>query len=139
MLTSVLRILVRAFARSLALCAGVTITVLILNCQSPARWKPEYAQADPAVRDWYATRTLTPEAQKRFPFTSCCDHSDVVKTRFMVNRTDGGDEWFWLDDGKWRRIPPDIVHTDEHAPSGRGVLFIYEDEPTCFFPPGGGI
>ena len=40
---------------------------------------------------------LTQKAQMRFPFKSCCEHADVVKTQFRVNRATAGDEWYWLD------------------------------------------
>ena len=32
------------------------------------------------MRDWYKNAELTPQAQKRFAFKTCCDHADVVKT-----------------------------------------------------------
>jgi len=69
-----------------------------------ARWKAEYASQPPEVQQWYRDAELTRAAQVRFPFKKCCDHADVVKTRFNVNRTNAGDEWYWLDGDKWRRI-----------------------------------
>lgn len=83
---------------------------------------------------------LTPAAQKRLLFKSCCAHSDVVKTRFRVSRVDGSDQWEWLHDGKWELIPADIIHTGERAPDGQPTLFaIGSSLPTCFFPGDGGI
>ena len=38
-------------------------------CTRP--WKPEYAQADAAVQDWFKNTELTPEAQKRLIFKTC--------------------------------------------------------------------
>ncbi|HLH93569.1 MAG TPA: hypothetical protein VKW08_00480 [Xanthobacteraceae bacterium] len=88
---------------------------------------------------WYDEQTLTPETQKRLNvgWNSCCLGSEVVKTQFRVNKTDYGDEWYYLKDGAWRRVPPDIVHGDEHAPNGQATLFIYfvTGQETCFFRP----
>jgi hypothetical protein len=103
-----------------------------------AEWKPEYAQADPAVRDWYLSAELTEAAQKRFPFKSCCAHSDVVKTRFRPTMS-GDDGWEYLDGNQWRRVPDDIIHWDKTAPSGDPVMFAINGQPVCFFPPQGGI
>jgi hypothetical protein len=105
-----------------------------------AEWKPEYAQASPEVRDWYRNAELTPAARERFPFKNCCDHADVVRTRFDVNKTDGGDEWFYEDAlGHMKRIPPDIIHWGQSAPDGQPTLFVYSGKETCFFPGSGGI
>lgn len=104
-----------------------------------ATWKPEYADADPAVQDWYRNAELTPAAQGRLHFKSCCASSDVVRTRFRVNSVDGADEWEWLDGSEWEKIPADIVHQNEHAPDGQATLFAIGHLPTCFFPPEGGI
>jgi hypothetical protein len=121
--------------------AGMITIIAFMTMPPPAfaRWKAEYAQADPAVRNWYETRDLTPAAQKRFAFKSCCAHSDVVKTKFKVGGA-GNDEWWWLDaDGKWRRVPDDVIHWNEHAPGGDPVMFAIGSEPTCFYPPDAGI
>jgi len=64
---------------------------------------------------------------------------DVVKTKFNVNRTSNGDEWYWLDGDHWRRIPDDVIHWGRHAPSGQPTLFIYSGKETCFFPADGGL
>lgn len=104
-----------------------------------ARWKAEYASQPPEVQQWYRDAELTRAAQVRFPFKKCCDHADVVKTRFNVNRTNAGDEWYWLDGNNWRRIPDDIIHWDQHAPGGKPTLFVFDGNETCFFPGDGGI
>jgi hypothetical protein len=57
-----------------------------------ATWKPEYAKASPDIQAWYRNAELTEEAKLRFPFKKCCDHADVVRTKFHVNKTTGGDE-----------------------------------------------
>jgi len=116
-----------------ALSAGVLIG------QADARWKPEYANAPQAVRDWYQHAELTPKAQMRFPFKSCCEHADVVKTQFRVNRATAGDEWYWLDGENWRRIPDDIIHWGETAPDKQPTLFVYRGKETCFWPGESGI
>ena len=95
-----------------ALCVAA-LSAGVLIGQADARWKPEYANAPQAVRDWYSHAELTKKAQMRFPFKSCCEHADVVRTQFRVNRATAGDEWYWLDGKTWRRIPNDIVHWGE--------------------------
>src|ERR1700761_2448026 len=77
------------------------LVVLALVAQVQARWKPEYANQPPEVQAWYRNAELTEAAQARFPFKKCCDHADVVKTKFNVNRTTAGDEWYWLDGQTW--------------------------------------
>lgn len=117
------------------------LLALLASCAlapAAATWKPEYASAAPAVQDWYRNAELTPAARQRFPFTKCCDHADVVKTQFRVDRGSGGDEWFYFDLGAWKRIPPDIIHWGESAPGGQPTLFVYHDQATCFFPGEGG-
>ncbi|MGH6726588.1 MAG: hypothetical protein ACREB8_08590 [Pseudolabrys sp.] len=116
-----------------ALSAGVLIG------QADARWKPEYASAPQTVRDWYQHAELTRKAQMRFPFKSCCEHADVVRTQFRVNRATAGDEWYWLDGETWRRIPDDIVHWGETAPDKQPTLFVYQGHETCFWPGESGI
>lgn len=120
--------------------AGVVAALAIAApLKLEARWRPEYANQPPEVQAWYQNAELTKAAQNRFPFKKCCDHSDVVKTRFNVNKTTAGDEWYWLDGDKWRRIPDDIIHWQERAPNGQPTLFVYDGKETCFFPGDGGI
>jgi hypothetical protein len=113
--------------------------LLMLVAQAQATWKPEYASNAPEVQAWYQNAELTEAARIRFPFKKCCDHSDVVKTRFAVNKTNNGDEWFWLDGDNWRKIPADIIHWGQTAPSGQPTLFVYSGKETCFFPGDSGI
>lgn len=115
------------------------IAALVASGIANARWRAEYASQSPEVQQWYRNAELTEAAQQRFPFKKCCDHSDVVKTQFRVNKSSGGDEWYWLDGQTWRRIPPDIIHVDEYAPDGQPTLFVYEGRETCFFPGSSGI
>lgn len=100
-----------------------------------ATWKPQYADADPAVQDWYRNAELTPAAQEKFHFKSCCAHSDVVKTKFRVNKTNGADEWWYLDaDNQWQKIDDDLIHWGESAPDGQPTMFAIGSMPTCFWP-----
>ena len=115
------------------------ILVLLCGAQAHATWKPEYAGSAPEVQAWYQQAELTEAAKIRVPFKKCCDHSDVVKTKFTVNKTTQGDEWFWLDGDQWRRIPPDIIHWGQTAPNGQPTLFVYSGKETCFFPGDSGI
>ncbi len=63
----------------------------------------------------------------------------MVRTRFTLNKTDAGDECFYLDGETWKRIPPDIIHWDQTAPGGQPTLFVYSGKETCFFPGDSGI
>ena len=114
-------------------------SLFLLIAPAHARWKPEYANAPKAIRDWYQNAELTEAARKRLNWTKCCDHADVVKTKFKVNKTNGEDQWLWLDGDQWRVVPPDIIHYDKKAPGSQPVLFVYKETPTCFFLPDGGI
>ncbi|MBI4275246.1 MAG: hypothetical protein HY659_11165 [Rhizobiales bacterium] len=111
----------------------------LLTGTADARWKPEYANAPQAVQDWYRNAQLTLQAQRRFPFKNCCENADVVKTQFRVNKSTSGDEWYWLDDKNWRRIPDDIIHWGQSAPSKQPTLFVYQGQETCFWPGEPGI
>ena len=117
-----------------------TLAIAIVACSmAKATWKPEYALLPPEVRAWYQNAELTPAAKARLHFEKCCDHSDVVKTKFRVNRNNGEDEWEWLDNGEWKVVPPDIIHVGESAPNGEPTLFVWQGKPTCFYPGQGGI
>jgi hypothetical protein len=130
----------RFLARAPRIAARTSIVATIaLASPVGATWKPEYANQPFEVQQWYRNAELTKAAQTRFPFRKCCDHSDVVKTKFNVNKTSAGDEWYWLDGDQWRRIPDDIIHWEERAPTRLPTLFIYNGKETCFFPGDEGI
>ena len=116
-----------------------TVLAGALSSQADARWKPEYASAPQEVQDWYRNAQLTPQAQMRFAFKSCCEHADVVKTQFRVNKSTSGDEWYWLDGENWRRVPDDIIHWGETAPSKQPTLFVHDGKETCFWPGEAGL
>jgi hypothetical protein len=113
-------------------------TAILSPAASQAKWKPQYASNSPEIRDWYKSRKLTDAAAKRFAFSSCCDGSDKVETQFRVDKTTGGDKWYYQQDGRWVEVPPDVIWWDEHSPTGEAVLFAAGGKPTCFFPPRGG-
>lgn len=121
-----------------SLIRGLCVLVALGVSLAQAEWKPEYASASADVRQWCRDAELTPAAKKRFSFQKCCDHADVVRTRFRVAQVDGADEWWWLDEGTWRRVPPDVIHWGKHAPDRRPTLFVYRGDVTCFFPGEGG-
>jgi hypothetical protein len=79
---------------------------------------------------------LNPETKSRLgvDWRSCCNQSEVVHTRFRVNRTSYEDEWWWLDGNTWRQVPSDTIHWNDPTPDGQPVLFIYQGQPTCFYP-----
>lgn len=63
-----------------------------------------------------------------------------MHTRFRVNKTDGADEWQWLDDENgWQTIPADIIQWGKHAPDGQATLFAIGHLPVCFYLPAGEI
>jgi len=137
-------LLPRFLVRAPRIAAQASIAAAILAVPVGATWKPEYANQPFEVQQWYRNAELTKAAQTRFPFKKCCDHSDVVKTRFNVNKTSAGDEWYWWNadkagDDKWQRVPEDVIHWDKRAPSGLPTLFTYNGKETCFFPGDGGI
>ena len=119
---------------------GLFLLLMLTTLPLQVPWKPQYADVPPEIRQWYETRTLTPAAEARLHYHSCCAHSDVVKTTFKVNSVNGQDEWWWLDaNNTWQRVPDDVIHYDEHAPGGDPVMFAVGQTPTCFYPPNGGI
>ena len=117
------------------------LLTFILGLPSYAHWRPEYARNDKATRDWFESRTLTPEAEAEFHFHSCCNNADRVQTKFKVNKVNGSDEWYYLDpdENKFVIVPDYIIHWNEHSPDGSPVLFAVGGRPVCFFPPDGGI
>jgi hypothetical protein len=99
----------------------------------------------PAWSDsWFERQTLTSATMKRLNvgWNSCCLGSEVVKTKFRVDKTSNGDEWYYLkEDNTWKRVPDDTIHWGQHGPGGQATLFVYfmTGEETCFYPPQEGI
>ncbi len=135
------------------LAAALAIAGVLCAMPAGATWKPEYADAPQAVRDWFRAARLTEAARQRLSFQNCCDQSDRFDTQFRVDKHTAGDAWYYRDGDKWVRIPDDVIHDDEiHAKDPKddalpefeemrrqGVLFIYNGTPTCFWKPAGGI
>lgn len=48
---------------------GVLVVILVCSVMAQARWKPEYASADPAIQKWF-------NDQKNATGDRCCDESD---------------------------------------------------------------
>lgn len=126
--------------------APLALAGALLLAPALARDNGQWGTSAPSVRNWYETRELNEATRIRLnvQWRSCCAHSDVVKTRFKVDRTSGGDEWWWwktdaIGHSDWKRIPDDVVHPNEHAPSGEPTLFAVNGLETCFFPGDGGI
>ncbi len=120
----------------LATLAAIAWGLLVMSVRSA-----DYSQVSPELREWYRNARLTPEASARLNgWTSCCDHADVVRTKFRVGES-GADVWEWLDPATdtWRVVPADIIHQETRSPDGRPTLFVYAGTPTCFFLPDGGI
>ena len=108
-----------------------------MNTVGLAQVSKDVAASSPEVREWYNNQSLNEATRQRLQvdWHSCCNHGDVFRTKFKVGG-DGGDEWWYLKDKTWTRIPNDIVHWGEHAPDGRPTLFIYQStgQELCFYP-----
>lgn len=102
-----------------------------------------YAHVPKHIRDWYRNAQLTPEAEKRFNYKSCCDIGDALdaKFKFMVDQKTGKEAWFYQQSGtaEWHIIPDFIIQHGKPHPEGKGVLFAVWGNLVCFFPPEGGI
>jgi hypothetical protein len=114
----------------------LTITTTAALSAMAVAW-PAWAEG------WFDRQMLNPATVKRLNvgWNSCCLGSEVVKTQFRVNRTSYGDEWFYLKDDAWKRVPDDTIHWGQHAPGGQATLFVYfmTGDETCFYPPQEGI
>jgi len=133
--------------------AAMIACAFVSSIPASATWKREYGSNPVAVQEWFKKAQVTEEGQKRISFKNCCDQSDRFDTQFRVDKTTAGDAWYFRSEGKWIRIPDDVIHSDEihalnpeddklpefEAMRRQGVLFIYSGQPTCFWPPEGGI
>ena len=72
---------------------------------------------------WFERQTLNPATMQRLSvgWSSCCLGSEVVKTQFRVDKTTYGDEWYYIKDGAWKRVPEDTIHWGKHAPGGQAA------------------
>lgn len=93
----------------------------------------------PEYQRWAGQVEILPEARKRLPWSKCCNHAEVFRTKFMPIKENGQDGYLYKVGEDWKRVPPDIIHWGEKAPDGQPTLFIYQGKETCFFPAEGGI
>ena len=113
---------------------GIAFTFLIGSVSAH-----ELHDVTPEYQAWAQNAEITAEARKRLPWTKCCNHAEVFRTKFMPIKENGADGYLYLIGDTWKRVPPDIIHWGERAPDGRPTLFIYQGKETCFFPSEGGI
>ena len=130
-------------------CIAIAIMAWLMSLDyAGATWKPT-GDEHQAVTDWYQSAKLTPAAQEHFPFKSCCEKADRFRTKFLVDKSSGDDQWYYWVDNVWLPIPWYIIHYEGiHTKDPRydnlpeikqmrldGVLFIYNGKTTCFWPP----
>jgi hypothetical protein len=124
--------------------AALVVVLVALSTLAHATWKPEYGQSPPEEMLWFDSAMTTPAAAKRLGYMKCCDNSDRFKIKFLSGAK--ADEWYFERNGKWERIPDDVIHTEDDPTMPKqlkteGVLFIYPPDtgqPTCFWPPESG-
>lgn len=112
--------------------------------EEPSARIPETPKPDwnPAYSEWFKRQKLNPETQARLnvTWTSCCEHADRIKVKFVA--LPGKDEWWYEDptDGQWKQVPPDTIHEgfDPEMPEQlrvEGVLMVYQGKVTCTWIP----
>jgi hypothetical protein len=139
----------------------IALLTASMTIASDATWKPEYAKNPPAVTAWFkearvpggCDNSQKAKAWNRLGICGCCEHADRLKTKFVADAE--GDWSYYPGPGcptkgcPLKPIPNDIVHQDGiHALNSyddplpefdqmrrEGVLFIYQDQPACFWPP----
>ena len=90
------------------------LALLAVVSAAQARDDGRFAQADPALKDWY--RSLTAPSNKHI---ACCDESDCKRTEVEMSprgyraRTP---------DGQWIDVPEKAIITDRGNPTGAPVL-----------------
>ena len=121
----------------LKLAAAIGAALILLTAKyARATWKPDYANSPPDWIAWFTDAQLTDQARMRFAFKNCCEKADRFKTAFRVE----SGRWRYLSGNEWKDIPEDIIHheNDPQMPEQlkrEGVLFIYNNQETCFWPP----
>jgi hypothetical protein len=125
----------------------VSLIYRSMVAEAHARDLGQYANSSSDRREWF--KRLAPPGRNP-DLWSCCADSDVVHTKFRVNRRDGADEWMYLaSDGTWRLVPPDIILWDKvNDPMNDGQARLWVSpylkepdgtaKPTCFIPPRSG-
>jgi hypothetical protein len=121
----------------LKLAAAIGTALILLTAKyAGATWKPDYANSPPEWIAWFNSAQLTDQARTRFAFRNCCERADRFKTAFRIE----SGRWRYLNGNAWKDIPEDIIHyeIDPKMPEQlkrEGVLFIYNNQETCFWPP----
>jgi len=112
--------------------------MVVLAGPANATWKPNTHRFRPKVQDGIGNAELTDAAKIASRSRSACDHADVVKTQFRVNRPPTATSGTWLDGEQWRRIPPGrhSLGPDGPQPAANAVHLFRQG--TCFFPGDGG-
>ena len=97
--------------------------------------KAEDPWANSPNKSWYDAAEPTDAAKKQFGINKCCAAAEVVRTEFRHKRD--VDEWWYLDRqmNTWRKVPDFIIWENKHPPENKPVLFIWNNELTCFFAP----
>lgn len=133
---------------------GWTAVVVLVVLMTGAFWNSAWStwaptgKEDPATKRWFEQAKLTPEACARLMIASChcCAKADRFKTEFRTEREQSPgvnrwkDVWYYKVGDVWIKVPEDIIHWEDDAAMPvqlkiEGVLFIYNGNPTCFWPP----
>jgi hypothetical protein len=111
-----------------------SIALALMTLSAEATWKPIYGESPQAWIDWFTNANTTEAVHKRLGWEKCCSHSDRFVTSFKHD-----DHWYYQRDGRWVLIPDDTVEPEDPTMPQQlkeeGVLFIYQDKVTCFWPP----
>ena len=70
---------------------AILVAPHVICCHALARDFGQYVNVPQEIREWYRNAELTPAAQRRLQWKKCCDHADVVKTQFRVNKSTDDD------------------------------------------------
>lgn len=121
------------FRLFIVLCGVAVLGFALLARAADARWKPEYASADPAIQQWYGT-------QHNDKGQWCCNDADghPYFGGYSIN-ADGG-VTLTGEDGKVYTLPSYMVLKGPN-PTGHAVWWFLEIGSThrdyCFAPGGG--
>jgi hypothetical protein len=134
----------------LSLVLGLPVSLVIYGgtvAEVQARDFGQYTNLSAERREWF--KRLAPPGRNP-ALWSCCGESDVVHTKFRVNKKDGTDEWMYFTSaGTWKVVPPDIILWDKiNDPMNDGQARLWASpylkdpdgtpKPICFIPPRSG-
>ena len=112
--------------RLIALPIGLLALLATVKCcerAAYARWKPEYAQQSPEVRQWFEGL----HDKKGF---MCCSNMDGVKLEDPDWEMSGNNYRVRID-GKWQDVPPDAV-LDIPNRFGPAIVWRLNGKIRCF-------